>query len=191
MSVLKKKEGKAMRQKINFCLSLTLLLVVGGWISATGVKAAESDEFASNWYGYLNPGQMPTIADVENYHNSFGSYPALTDEQSRHIISPFRIVTDERGTHLVDGKGMTLYVFDKDKEVGKSACYGGCAKLWPPYAAEASHLDPASSLTVITRDDGTKQSAFKGKPLYYYAKDSHPGDANGEGVGKAWWIVKP
>jgi len=79
-----KKERKAMRQKINVCLILTLLLVVGGWSSATGLKAAESDELTSAWYGYLNPGQTPTVADVEGYYKSYGYYPTLTDE---HLVT--------------------------------------------------------------------------------------------------------
>ena len=170
---------------------ITAILLTPACSSASGMNPTEPDELTSTWYGYLNPGQMPTIKDIENYQNSYGAYPALTDEQSRHIISPLKIVTDNRGTHLADGKGMTLYEFDKDKEVGKSVCDGGCAKRWPPYAPVASHFDPASPLTVITRNDGTKQGAFKGKPLYYYSKDSRQGDVKGEGVGKAWWIVKP
>ena len=190
MSVLKK-EGNAMRQKINVCL-ITLLLVVGGWSSATGLKAAESDELTSTWYGYLNPGQMPTVADVEGYYKSYGDYPNPTDEQARYIVIPLKKVTSDRVSYLVDAKGMTLYIFDKDKEPGKSACYGGCAKSWPPYApAAAAQAELVSPLTLITRDDGTKQYAYKGKPLYYYEKDNTPGDVKGEGVGKAWWIVKP
>jgi predicted lipoprotein with Yx(FWY)xxD motif len=191
MSVLQKKGGKAMRQKINICLIFTLLLVVGGWSSATGLKAAESDEFTSTWYGYLNPGQRPTVADVEGYYKSYGDYPTLTDEQSRYIIIPLKKITNDRGAYLVDAKGMTLYIFDKDKEPGKSACYGGCVKSWPPYAPEVGQPEPLAPLTLITRDDGTKQYAYKGRPLYYYVKDGSPGDVKGEGVGKAWWIVKP
>lgn len=179
-----------MRQKINVCLLLALLTA---WYcsSANGMDSEETDDLVSTWYGYLNPGQMPTVADIEQYYKSYGYYPTLTDEQSRRIISPLKIMNNQQDLYLADGKGMTLYVFDKDKEAGKSACYGSCAKLWPPYVAEASHVDPALPLTVITRDDGMKQTVFKGKPLYYYAKDSRPGDAKGEGVGKAWWIVKP
>jgi predicted lipoprotein with Yx(FWY)xxD motif len=180
-----------MRQKNNVCLILALLLVAGSWCSATGLTAAESDEFTTTWYGYLNPGQRPTVADVERYYKSYGDYPDLTAEQARYIIVPFKKVTSNRGAYLVDAKGMTLYLFDKDKEPGKSACYGGCAKSWPPYAPAAAQPKPVTPLAVITRDDGTKQYAYKGKPLYYYAKDGSPGEVNGDGVGKAWWIAKP
>jgi len=117
---------------------------------------------------------------------------ALADNWAQDVPSPLKKATSgELGTYLVDAKGMTLYLFDKDKEPGKSVCYGGCAKSWPPYAPEAGQPEPVSPLTVITRDDGTKQYAYKGRPLYYYVKDSGPGDVKGEGVGKAWWIVKP
>jgi predicted lipoprotein with Yx(FWY)xxD motif len=180
-----------MRQKINVRLILVLLLVVGSWSSAPGLKAAESDELTSTWYGYLNPGQRPTVADVEAYYKSYGYYPTLTEEQSRYIMIPSKKVTRDRGTYLVGAKGRTLYTFDKDKEPGKSVCYGGCAKLWPPFSPEAGPAEPVSPLTLITRDDGKKQYAYNGKPLYYYSKDSGPGDVKGDGVGKAWWIAKP
>jgi predicted lipoprotein with Yx(FWY)xxD motif len=95
------------------------------------------------------------------------------------------------GNYLVDQKGMTLYIFDKDKEAGKSACNGGCAKLWPPFAPEAGQAKATEPLSIITRDDGTKQYAYKGKPLYYYDKDSKAGDTTGDAVGKVWWVAKP
>ena len=46
---------------------------------------SSSDGFSSTWYGYLNPGQMPTVTEIENYYNSYGSYPVLTDEQYRSV----------------------------------------------------------------------------------------------------------
>ena len=116
----------------------------------------------------------------------------ITAAWAQDVPSPLKkSMSSERGAYLIDAKGMTLYIFDKDKEPGKSVCYGECAKSWPPYAPEAGEPEAVSPLTVITRDDGTKQYAYKGRPLYYYAKDSSPGDVNGEGVGKAWWIVEP
>lgn len=96
-----------------------------------------------------------------------------------------------RGTYLVDAKGAALYIFDGDKESGKSVCSTSCAKSWPPYTPEAGQPEPVSPLTVITRDDGTKQYAYRGKPLYYYAKDSRPDDVKGDGAGKVWWVARP
>src|SRR3569833_3053948 len=58
---------------------------------------------------------------------------------------------------------------------GKSACNGPCATNWPALKAEASDA-AGDGYTIITRDDGSKQWAHKGKPLYTFAKDTTPGD---------------
>ncbi len=94
-----------------------------------------------------------------------------------------------KGKVLTDDKGMTLYTFDKDAG-DKSACNGPCATNWPPLMAAAS-AKPAASYTVITRDDGGKQWAYKGKPLYTWIKDTKPGDVSGDGVNGVWHIAKP
>ena len=92
---------------------------------------------------------------------------------------------------LVGPTGMTLYTFDKDVAgTGKSVCNGPCATNWPPFMATAT--DQASGdYTVITRDDGAKQWAVKGKPVYFWAKDAKPGDKTGDGVNKVWQTAKP
>ncbi len=90
---------------------------------------------------------------------------------------------------LVGPNGMTLYTFDRDAE-GKSACNGPCAANWPPLMA--SDTDKASGdYTVIARDDGKKQWALKGKPLYYWSKDAKPGDKTGDGFNKVWQLARP
>ena len=92
---------------------------------------------------------------------------------------------------LVGPNGMTLYVFDRDAaNSGKSVCNGPCATNWPPLMASDADK-PAGDYTVITRDDGKKQWAMKGKPLYYWAKDSKPGDKTGDNVGTVWHVAKP
>lgn len=92
---------------------------------------------------------------------------------------------------LVGPSGMTLYVFDKDiANSGKSVCNGPCAVNWPPLMAADSDKS-AGDYGVITRDDGKKQWAMKGKPLYYWAKDGKPGDKTGDGVLSVWHVVKP
>jgi predicted lipoprotein with Yx(FWY)xxD motif len=92
---------------------------------------------------------------------------------------------------LVGPNGMTLYVFDRDAaNSGKSVCNGPCAANWPPLMAGDADK-PAGDYTVIVRDDGKKQWAMKGKPLYYWAKDSKPGDKTGDNVGTVWHVAKP
>ena len=91
---------------------------------------------------------------------------------------------------LATSAGATLYTFDKDVAgSGKSACNGGCATNWPPLAAQAS--DAASGdWSIVTRDDGSKQWAYKGSPLYTYAKDAKAGDTTGDGKGNVWHLAK-
>lgn len=92
---------------------------------------------------------------------------------------------------LTGPNGMTLYTFDKDPQGGaKSVCNGGCATAWPPLMA--MDTDKASGdYSIIMRDDGKKQWALKGKPLYYWSKDSKPGDVTGDGFNKVWQVAKP
>ena len=35
------------------------------------------------------------------------------------------------------------------------------------------------------------QWAYKGKPLYTWAKDTKPGDVTGDGVNNVWHIAQP
>jgi predicted lipoprotein with Yx(FWY)xxD motif len=95
------------------------------------------------------------------------------------------------GEVLVGPNGMTLYTFDRDQAgSGKSVCNGPCANNWPPLFA----ADPAPARgdwSIVTRDEGTKQWAWKGKPLYYWARDQKPGDRSGDGVNGVWRLARP
>ena len=91
---------------------------------------------------------------------------------------------------LATPAGATLYTFDKDTAgTGKSACNGQCATNWPPLAAQASD-SAAGDWSIVTRDDGSKQWAYKGQPLYTYAKDAKSGDTTGDGKGNVWHLIK-
>jgi predicted lipoprotein with Yx(FWY)xxD motif len=94
------------------------------------------------------------------------------------------------GGMLTEGKGMTLYTFDKDTEAGKSACSGPCLAAWPALVAPTD-AKPMGEWTVITRDDGTKQWAYKGKPLYTFVHDTKAGEMTGDGKGNVWHTAKP
>ena len=87
---------------------------------------------------------------------------------------------------LVDAKGMTVYTYDKD-ESGKSNCVATCAKNWPPVVAGSANV--AAPWSVVTREDGSKQLAHDGKPLYTFVKDKKAGDKTGDGMGGAWHVV--
>lgn len=89
---------------------------------------------------------------------------------------------------FADANGMTLYTFAGDATPGQSACAGGCATSWPAMAA-AADAKPAGDWSVVARQDGTKQWAYKGKPLYRSSKDTSPGDANGRGADNGQWQI--
>jgi len=93
------------------------------------------------------------------------------------------------GGTLVNSAGMTLYTFDKDAAgSGKSTCNGPCAANWPPLSA-ATTDGGSGEWTIVVRDDGSRQWAYQGKPVYLWIKDQKPGDKTGDGVNKVWHVV--
>ena len=99
--------------------------------------------------------------------------------------------TQTQSGALTNPDGMTLYTFDKDVAgSGKSVCNGDCAAKWPPLKA-AAYDKSSGDYTVVTRDDGSKQWAYKGKPLYLWINDKKPGDMTGDGVNNVWRTAKP
>jgi predicted lipoprotein with Yx(FWY)xxD motif len=105
-------------------------------------------------------------------------------------MAPAKTGDSSKGKVLTNNTGMTLYTFDKDA-AGKSACNGPCASNWPPLMASAD-AKPASSYTIVARDDGAKQWAYKGKPLYTWKNDKKPGDITGDGFANgAWHVAQP
>ena len=120
--------------------------------------------------------------------------PAATATTSSNPASIKLGQSDKLGSFLTDQKGMTLYLFKKDT-AKTSNCTGGCLTLWPPLLTTGMPVASDSSITgklgAIDLPDGTQQVTYNDIPLYYYAKDSQPGDTNGQGVGSVWYIVAP
>lgn len=101
------------------------------------------------------------------------------------------------GRILVDGRGSTLYLFEKDRR-GHSACSSACASYWPPLLASTKPIARGgakqSLLGVIRRSNGAKQVTYAGKPLYRFAGDARPGQTNGEDLhdfGAGWYVLSP
>ena len=99
------------------------------------------------------------------------------------------------GTVVVDGKGLTAYVFDKDTaNSGKSVCTGACAAQWPAIEATSDHptvTGVTGTIGTITGVDGKKQVTLNGWPLYTFAEDTSAGDVTGQGFAGIWWVVGP
>jgi predicted lipoprotein with Yx(FWY)xxD motif len=95
---------------------------------------------------------------------------------------------------FINAAGHTVYVFDADLgNPGHSVCNGDCAANWPPVAPPAAKTLVAPFST-ITRDDGSKQLAYAGRPLYTFIVDQGPGQTSGDGInafGGLWHIARP
>jgi predicted lipoprotein with Yx(FWY)xxD motif len=109
-----------------------------------------------------------------------------------------KVATDAAlGKILVDGNGMTVYLFVADTGTA-STCYTSCATIWPPVlttgSPKAGAGAQASLLGTAARTDGTTEVTYAGHPLYYFIKDKKPGDTTGQGVngfGALWWVLTP
>jgi predicted lipoprotein with Yx(FWY)xxD motif len=100
------------------------------------------------------------------------------------------------GLILVDGDGLSLYLFTNDtQDSGTSTCTGECLVEWPALTTEGEPVAgegvDATLLGTITRDDGSLQVTYNGWPLYYFHEDAAPGDTNGQGLGGVWFLVSP
>jgi len=101
------------------------------------------------------------------------------------------------GRVLADGRGRTLYLFEKDKGT-TSTCSGACAAVWPPLTTGAKGVPGpgvrAARIGSARRRDGRTEVTYAGHPLYLYAGDQKPGDVRGQGLdqfGAEWYVLAP
>lgn len=127
-----------------------------------------------------------------------GAQPAASTPSSVQAGSStenLKTAASSLGTIIVNGQGMTAYVFDHDSaNSGVSTCTGACLSLWPAITSTtATPIVTGISGTVatITGSDGAKQVTINGLPLYTYTPDTKPGDDSGQGYGGIWWVVGP
>jgi predicted lipoprotein with Yx(FWY)xxD motif len=114
---------------------------------------------------------------------------ALAALSGAAVAAPPGTMDTANGPVLTGDNGMTLYTFKKDTP-GVSACYDKCAANWPP-ALAAEGEKAAAPYSIIERKDDTYQWAKDGMPLYYWVKDTKPGDTTGDGVAGVWSVARP
>jgi predicted lipoprotein with Yx(FWY)xxD motif len=136
-----------------------------------------------------SPFMQPTAAPAAT------STPGGYAQQSQAAMAATVMLANDPklGAFLVDGKGMSLYIFTKDTP-GVSNCSGKCLAAWPPLVASGDLVagpGVTGKLGSITRDDGTKQVTYNDMPLYYWASDTKAGDMTGQGVGGVWFLMSP
>ncbi len=140
---------------------------------------------------------LPLVALVAAGCGSSGGTSTATANASGGSSATVSVASTGLGNILVDSKGMTLYLFEKDSGT-TSACFGGCATAWPPLRASgkptAGAGAKASLLGTTPRSDGKPQVTYNGHPLYLYQGDSSQGDTNGQGLnafGGGWFALSP
>lgn len=146
--------------------------------------------------GAASADASPTPAPVASEEAPETSEPAAVTSEAASApeaaAGELTVAQTGLGEILVDGEGMTVYVFDNDTE-GTSTCTGECEANWPPVsgdvtAGEGVDLD---LLDTTEREDGSSQATYDGQPLYLFAGDQAAGDVAGQGVGGVWWVVGP
>lgn len=164
--------------------SITIALAVAGLLATAGCGSS-SNSSSSGGGGAYGGSEESTAASKEAKSETAAATPAAISVGSASGV----------GKVLVDSQGMTLYYFEKDQG-GKSACYGACAKAWPPYTGtpKAEGGAMASEAGTTKRSDGTVQVTYAGWPLYTFEGDSKPGEDNGtdsKAFGASWYPLHP
>ncbi|WP_411733989.1 hypothetical protein [Paeniglutamicibacter sp.] len=139
------------------------------------------------------PAQSPATTSAD----TGGGYeaPAPSASDTAMAAADLKTAQTSLGTIVVDGKGMSLYYFTKDtKDTTTSACTGECLAAWP-IAVATGDTPVVEGVTgevgTIDSPDGSKQLTLNGMPLYYFAKDTKPGDVLGQGVNDVWYVASP
>ena len=136
-----------------------------------------------------------TAAGQTKGEGLFGKwYVATSDLASFAVRLATATVKGKAETILATPQGMTLYYFTPDSTT-KTACTGGCPKVWPPLLftgsgtplGDASLSGPLSALT----DANGNQVQYNGHLLYIYSGDTAAGQTNGEGLFGKWFVCTP
>src|SRR5690625_774218 len=159
--------------------------IVGG-VLAVGLLAACGGDEPTDTQPTEPPAAEETTGDAAPPEET-------TDTGDDMTGAPVVAVADsELGQILVDGEGMTLYLFTQDSP-GTSACLDQCLEAWPVLEGEptAGEGVEESLLGSFAREDGTVQATYADWPLYYFAQDTEPGDVTGQGVNDVWYVLSP
>jgi predicted lipoprotein with Yx(FWY)xxD motif len=138
---------------------------------------------------------LVTLTAVAALAGGSSAAPAATHSAAR--AATVKTAASSLGRILVDGRGRTLYLFEKDKR-GRSFCAGACAAYWPPLLAHGKPIAgrgaKQSLLGITRRANGTKQVTYAGHPLYRFVQDTSPGQTNGQDLhnfGAGWYVLSP
>jgi predicted lipoprotein with Yx(FWY)xxD motif len=169
------------------------VLLVAAVMAAAGCSSSSSSS------GSTQPaapaGSTQPAAPASSASGGYGA--ASSSAPASAAAAAVKAGTSARGAILTGATGRALYLFEKDTG-GKPACYGTCAQGWPPLLTTGTPMAAAGASTsllgTVKRTDGTVQVTYAGHPLYYFVKDTKPGDISGEGLqafGAGWDLISP
>ncbi len=168
------------------------LLAAGVALIAAACTSAGATQTPS-----VAPTGNPTPTTAASATATASTSPAESSSASAGTNQVTVATSATKGAYLAGEGGKALYVFDKDAAgATTSACSGQCATTWPAFTLKGAEQVSAGSgvtgtLAVVTLSDGTRQVAYKGHLVYYYAGDQQAGDTNGDGIGGIWHLAKP
>lgn len=152
--------------------------------------------FASVVLSVLSVATLATACGGSSTETS--ATPAPTPTPAPVVKTAQATVDGKALTILVDAdKGMTLYYFTPDKGTGKVTCTGTCLTNWPPLLLPSTVTKPTGdkgvtgTLSLLPSPNGGMQVVYNGWPLYFWIKDTKPGDTTGQNVGGKWFVVPP
>ncbi|MBD2868677.1 plastocyanin/azurin family copper-binding protein [Paenibacillus arenilitoris] len=186
-----------------------VLLEIAGFRSGTDFAYAETEAFAAD----KGLSQIAGVASLTNAHIATALIESLSVDtadgaklfaalQARGVVAADAKLPDDRillgqsaelGAYLTDQNGRALYYFTKDEQ-DLDACKGQCLVNWPVFYAEQLQIPGSMNpddFSVLTRPDGTKQTTYKGYPLYYFIQDTASGDVKGQNVNEVWFVIDP
>ena len=173
---------------------------IGMMVAAAVVAAACGGSGASGTTAYSQPSSAPTAAATASPEPVPAAAPTPSATPTTAPVSrgtAVVVATSGLGQILVDGRGLTLYLFEADKTAG-STCYSSCATNWPPLLTQGTPVAGMgavqSLLGTSTRRDGSIQVTYNNRPLYYFVADKKPGDLRGQGIdafGGGWYVLSP
>jgi predicted lipoprotein with Yx(FWY)xxD motif len=172
---------------------LSIMAVAGHGLLAAACGGSQPAGSAASSTG---TGAAASSSASSDYGSGYGSAPAASSAPAP-TSNPIKAGTITVGgrpeTVLADAKGLTLYYFTPDKG-GRVTCTGGCAQAWPPLKVTGTALPQvpgglSGSLGTVPNPEGGVQLTFDGWPVYTYAGDAAPGDANGRGLSGKWFEV--
>lgn len=129
-----------------------------------------------------------------------GTEPGVPPEMMAGGVPLTVAESPEHGAYVADSEGRALYVREGDPATLPPCTDYPCMAMWPPLVL----ADPAPELAgagiqrdlvgTTERAAGATQVTYGGKPLYYYGKDTGPGQATGHDVTDEWgewYLVQP